>query len=318
MSFSDEQIESDPDGESDLAAQDDDRRDAHVADDVSVAAALCVARVGARKRRREGGWMAAIVISLCCHGAIAAAWWEWRDGFVPPVFSINGGRGGTPGEGITDDDPAVRVSDSAIKAPDMGVNNDPGESVDVLQDEVIEAKPLPPSAVLETDVIAAADDSVAMSRAAWLPGASPVKENHPPQAPPVGGAIGGVESSAGPRAVESNRPNTAPLPLGGGGGDGRAIVAGLLSCERNDPPEYPRDALRRGKQGTVLLELLVGVDGRVHVRKILQSSGVPELDNSAWRKVDTYVVSPGYENGVPVETIVNLPVRFMLPGFRHK
>jgi protein TonB len=44
---------------------------------------------------------------------------------------------------------------------------------------------------------------------------------------------------------------------------------------------YPGEALRRGEQGTVGIDLLMGPDGRVRAVRLLRSSGHPELDQAA-------------------------------------
>jgi len=54
-------------------------------------------------------------------------------------------------------------------------------------------------------------------------------------------------------------------------------VARMLTRDQH----YPAGALKRGEQGTVGIDLLMGPDGRVRAVRLLRSSGHPELDQAA-------------------------------------
>ena len=54
-----------------------------------------------------------------------------------------------------------------------------------------------------------------------------------------------------------------------------------LDLQRSEQPEYPPVSRRLGEQGTAVIEVLVGVDGRVLDAKLLQSSGYDRLDQAA-------------------------------------
>jgi protein TonB len=55
-------------------------------------------------------------------------------------------------------------------------------------------------------------------------------------------------------------------------------VQDTKSCE---PPQYPREALAKGEQGTTALRILVGVDGKAIDSEIEQSSQSRKLDKAA-------------------------------------
>ena len=57
-------------------------------------------------------------------------------------------------------------------------------------------------------------------------------------------------------------------------------VQDAKSCE---PPQYPRDALAKGEQGTTALRILVGVDGKAIDSEIETSSHSRKLDSAAQR-----------------------------------
>lgn len=59
------------------------------------------------------------------------------------------------------------------------------------------------------------------------------------------------------------------------------MVALRVDGRRCRPPEYPSVSQRLGEQGSVVLQLLVGTDGRVQDAKVAKSSGFPRLDEAA-------------------------------------
>jgi protein TonB len=78
-------------------------------------------------------------------------------------------------------------------------------------------------------------------------------------------------------------------------------------------PAYPRDALRAGITGTVLLEVLVDVDGSPLKVTIHRSSGNHDLDRAAQFQVQKrWRFRPASRNGVPVQAIGLVPIDFKL------
>jgi len=57
-----------------------------------------------------------------------------------------------------------------------------------------------------------------------------------------------------------------------------AVIDPKHACQE---PEYPSTSLKREEQGTVLLMMLIDVDGRVRESKVQQSSGYERLDRAA-------------------------------------
>jgi len=81
----------------------------------------------------------------------------------------------------------------------------------------------------------------------------------------------------------------------------------------NPKPPYPLIARRMGTQGTVLLHVHVRADGSVAEAEVQQSSGSPVLDASALRTVrESWRFVPARRDGVPVESWVEVPIRFVL------
>jgi TonB family protein len=76
-------------------------------------------------------------------------------------------------------------------------------------------------------------------------------------------------------------------------------------------PVYPPIALSSRVSGVVILEALIGVDGRVSDAKVLRS--IPLLDQAALDAVRQWAYTPTLLNGVPVPIVMTVTVTFMLP-----
>ncbi len=73
-----------------------------------------------------------------------------------------------------------------------------------------------------------------------------------------------------------------------------------LDASHSHEPEYPPEARRLGQQGSVILQALIDVDGRVLETKLVQSSGVPRLDEAALAGIKSnYRFAPGTVDGKP-------------------
>jgi periplasmic protein TonB len=76
---------------------------------------------------------------------------------------------------------------------------------------------------------------------------------------------------------------------------------------RPNDPDFARQA---GAEGTVLLKVLVGTDGRVKMVELAQS--IPLLDAAAVATAREWVFKPALVSGHPVNVWVGLPMRFRL------
>ena len=83
---------------------------------------------------------------------------------------------------------------------------------------------------------------------------------------------------------------------------------------RLSPPKYPAEALASKVQGTVLLRVLVGIDGAPARVQIDRSSGDARLDAAAQAKVRDWRFNPARQAGQAVEGWVQVPVTFSLDG----
>lgn len=132
-----------------------------------------------------------------------------------------------------------------------------------------------------------------------------------------------------PMAVEANSPveaesdNGSSTSRGNATDDSAASTASSASrgAEQNQLPQpvatnvappYPEEARAAGLQGKVTLRLRIGIDGRVESLKILTSSGVPSLDESALATVKQWRFEPARKLGRPVVMEVKTAVSFQI------
>lgn len=130
------------------------------------------------------------------------------------------------------------------------------------------------------------------------------------------GVVGGVLSSADvapPPAVVVERAKTpvqaAPPPVA----IKRYSIGGLVKLAspiRQVEPVYPQLARTAHVEGVVVLEGIIGVDGRIHEIKV--KSGHPFLVQAAVEAVRQWIYRPGTLNGELVEVIAPITVTFRL------
>jgi protein TonB len=119
-----------------------------------------------------------------------------------------------------------------------------------------------------------------------------------------------VDSSQVTNPVAAQPPvdagNTLPPPTG-------PLTGMQLEYAQAPAPSYPRDALRDGVEGTVLLKVLVDVDGRPLDVQIERSSGNRSLDRAAREQVlQRWRFRPATQDGRAVQAIGLVPVDFRL------
>ena len=116
------------------------------------------------------------------------------------------------------------------------------------------------------------------------------------------------EPVPGPALAEPPQTPLSPIPIVSGGRLARAV----LDAPRNPPIPYPREALVRGWEGRVLLEVLVLASGECGEVKIHESSGHWVLDRQAATSVQQWRFRPARQLGYPVTQWALLPVRFQV------
>ncbi len=113
------------------------------------------------------------------------------------------------------------------------------------------------------------------------------------------GTLDGVIGGAGPGG-SSSAPMAAPIRVGGHIQPPRKI--------RHVDPLYPELARRAGVTGIVILECVIDREGSV--RSVRVVSGHPLLDGAAVAAVRDWSYRPTLLNGMPVEIVMTVTVRF--------
>ena len=147
-----------------------------------------------------------------------------------------------------------------------------------------ESPEMPPATEAERGPLAAtqAPDSAQVSRA------SPVPDVTPSQAP--------NQSENENRVGETTAQRVLP----------QVITA------RRVAPIYPATSRRRSEEGDVVLDVLVGADGRVTQITVAGSSDFERLDKAAVAAVQQWRFVPGRVAGEPQAMRLRVPIRFQL------
>lgn len=127
------------------------------------------------------------------------------------------------------------------------------------------------------------------------------------------GSGGGIGSGSGGGVGSGRGPGVGP-GYGGGIGGGVYRVGGGVSAPRAlyaPDPEYSEEARKAKYQGTVVLWVIVGPDGRPHDIRVQRSVGMG-LDEKAIEAVRTWKFEPARKDGQPVAVQINVEVNFRL------
>jgi TonB family protein len=127
------------------------------------------------------------------------------------------------------------------------------------------------------------------------------------------GSGGGIGTGSGGGVGSGRGPGVGP-GWGGGTGGGAYRVGGGVSAPKalySPDPEYSEEARKAKYQGTVLLWIVVGPDGRPREVKVSRPLGMG-LDEKAVEAVKLWKFEPAKLNGQPVAVQVNVEVSFHL------
>jgi len=104
-----------------------------------------------------------------------------------------------------------------------------------------------------------------------------------------------------------------PPAMSGGGSAGNDFVAFDTKPEIThfERPVYTEFAREAGLEGMVVVDVLVGTDGRVKAARVSRPIH-PVLDNSALAAAQKCRFTPGKQRNIPVEVWVSLPYNFTL------
>jgi len=127
----------------------------------------------------------------------------------------------------------------------------------------------------------------------------------PPMGPQEGAGILGSMGIGGPPLPQPPERHTAPKAPVHIGGD---VIAAMGVYQPT--PVYPQLAIAAHVQGTVVLEAIIGKNGRVQDLKVI--SGPALLVRAAMEAVKTWRYQPTLLNGEPVDVSTEISVHFTL------
>lgn len=143
----------------------------------------------------------------------------------------------------------------------------------------------------------------------------PTVETPPPYVPPPDIVIDlPVESTTSTALTNvTNVPKpVAPPPVAAKVKKAPEIAPG---AKRRFQPDYPPTSRRLGEEGSVILQVMVGTDGKVQEAKVQTSSGFPRLDEAALKHaLRAWRFNPGTEDGKPVAMWHSIKVTFKIQG----
>ena len=139
----------------------------------------------------------------------------------------------------------------------------------------------------------------------------PVQQQPIAQQPTAVASAAVLTASATEQAIESTVVDSGPaIDIAPTSTGPSPVQLAYLSAPA---PAYPRIAKQRGITGTVLLQVLVGIDGRPLEVTVAQSSGNRELDEAARAQVlRRWSFQPATKNGQAVQAIGMVPIEFAL------
>ena len=129
----------------------------------------------------------------------------------------------------------------------------------------------------------------------------------PPGRPEIGVPPDFGETSSGRSPIVGIPTPPAPVPSGPVRPGG---VVKYPEKVRDVRPIYPKLAADSKVEGRVIIEAIIGIDGRVNDAKVLRS--IPLLDRAALEAVQQWRFTPTLLNGVPVPVIITITVDFKL------
>ncbi|MEZ8252533.1 TonB family protein [Vibrio splendidus] len=110
-----------------------------------------------------------------------------------------------------------------------------------------------------------------------------------------------AESANQPQQVNQGVSNQEPV-----------LVTKPSFSSRPTPPNYPRQARRRGVEGVATYEVWLDAEGKQIKQALVNSSGALMLDNAALDAIKQWKFSPHTVNGRAIAHRVQIPVRFRL------
>lgn len=190
----------------------------------------------------------------------------------------------------------------------VGVLPSPRAAIEFTRVSAAELPEVPPPPRAASPAPAGAPQSTAApthapDRIAPEPAVTPPQPGVPVDGPP--GVPGGLADGAPPPHLPAPPPPPKTREPVRPGGDIR-----IPQKIRHVAPVYPPIAQSAGVAGTVILEAVIGENGRIRDLRVLRSIAL--LDRAAMDAVRQWQFTPTLLNGVPVPVVMTVTVTFQL------
>jgi periplasmic protein TonB len=233
-----------------------------------------------------------IVLSAGLHGVVLVQPLSFpaleHEQLLPVTIISLEGEGGAAGKGPT---PRNKAHSAPSRAKAPGKSSEPQFSAPF--SIVVDKIEVPNNSVDLRDGLNASLSSESMSHGADIFGVG--------DGGGFGRGSGGTENSAAGAGAGAGR--------GIGNGEGRYTRARTSDAPK---PKYPDMARRDGKEGRVLLRVLINEEGRTASVEVNRSSGAEALDQAAVEAIKRWRFSPARYGEKPVESWVRIPIDFRL------
>jgi periplasmic protein TonB len=133
-------------------------------------------------------------------------------------------------------------------------------------------------------------------------------------------SVASGENGAGGNGSGGQSNGIAGSGLGSGAGrgsSGSGIVLTQARYSDTPKPVYPENARREGREGRVILRVLIDDQGRTKSVELNTSSGSKALDQAATEAIKRWRFHPAYAGDTPVDSWVNVPIDFRLTDARN-
>jgi len=126
------------------------------------------------------------------------------------------------------------------------------------------------------------------------------------------GAAGAGDVGMGGNGIDPGSTSGNGNSAGSGSGFGSGVTLTPARYRDTPKPDYPERARREGREGRVLLRVLVDDQGRSTQVEIHSSSGSDALDRAAVEGIKRWRFYPARRGDRPVESWLRIPIEFRL------
>ena len=135
---------------------------------------------------------------------------------------------------------------------------------------------------------------------------------------PAGAEI--TSSGAGSGTAGNSGSGLSGIGSGSGPGRGsspRAVMTVAAQYSDTPKPVYPESARREGREGRVLLRVLIDDQGEAKSVEVSRSSGSDALDQAATHAIKRWRFHPARAGEQPIESWVSIPIDFRLTDVKN-